>query len=84
MKLLVNLCSYLGYGMLWGVSFLPLPVMYLVTDVLFVILFYGVRYRRKIVDMNLRNSFPEKSEEERRQIARKYYRHLCDTFCRVL
>ena len=52
MKLLVNLCSYLGYGMLWGVSFLPLPVMYLVTDVLFVILFYGVHYRRKVVDMN--------------------------------
>ena len=80
MKLLVNLCSYLGYGMLWGVSFLPLPVMYLVTDVLFVILFYGVHYRRKVVDMNLRNSFPEKSEEERKRIARKYYRHLCDTF----
>mgnify|MGYP000949047213 FL=1 len=80
MKLLVNLCSYLGYGMLWGVSFLPLPVMYLVTDVLFVILFYGVHYRRKVVDMNLRNSFPEKSEEERKGIARKYYRHLCDTF----
>ena len=66
--------------MLWGVSFLPLPVMYLVTDVLFVILFYGVHYRRKVVDMNLRNSFPEKSEEERKRIARKYYRHLCDTF----
>ena len=80
MKLLVNLCSYLGYGMLWGVSFLPLPVMYLMTDVLFVILFYGVHYRRKVVDMNLRNSFPEKSEEERKRIARKYYRHLCDTF----
>ena len=80
MKLLVNLCSYLGYGMLWGVSFLPLPLMYLVTDVLFVILFYGVHYRRKVVDMNLRNSFPEKSEEERKGIARKYYRHLCDTF----
>ena len=64
MKLLVNLCSYLGYGMLWGVSFLPLPVMYLMTDVLFVVLFYGVHYRRKVVDMNLRNSFPEKSEEE--------------------
>ena len=72
--------SYLGYGMLWGVSFLPLPVMYLMTDVLFVILFYGVHYRRKVVDMNLRNSFPEKSEEERKGIARKYYRHLCDTF----
>lgn len=47
---------------------------------LFVILFYGIHYRRKVVDMNLRNSFPEKSEGERKRIAREYYRHLCDTF----
>ena len=28
--------------------------------------------------LNLRNSFPEKTEKERRQIARKFYRFLCD------
>jgi KDO2-lipid IV(A) lauroyltransferase len=30
--------------------------------------------------MNLRNSFPEKSEDEIKTIARKFYRHLCDNF----
>ena len=80
MKLLVYLCSYLGYALLWVASFLPLSMMYLITDVLFIILYYGIHYRRKVVDMNLKNAFPEKSEEERKRIARKYYRHLCDTF----
>lgn len=80
MKILTYLCSYLGYGLLWGVSFLPLSVMYLITDLLFLILFFVVRYRRKVVDMNLQNAFPEKTREERCVIARRYYRHLCDTF----
>jgi len=39
---------------------------------------YIVRYRRKIVMDNLCNAFPEKTEKERRQIARKFYRFLCD------
>lgn len=80
MKVLTYCISYAGYALLWCVSFLPLPVMYLITDVLFITLFFGVRYRRKVVDMNLRNAFPEKTEAERYQIARRYYRHLCDTF----
>jgi KDO2-lipid IV(A) lauroyltransferase len=37
-----------------------------------------VRYRRKVVSENLRNSFPEKTEKERRIISRKFYRFLCD------
>ena len=80
MKLLICLCSYAGYGFLWIASFFPLTMMYWVTDILFLILYYGIRYRRGVVDMNLRNAFPEKSEEERKRIARRYYRHLCDTF----
>ena len=66
MKLLVYLCSYLGYALLWVASFLPLSMMYWITDVLFVILYYGIHYRRKVVDMNLKNAFPEKSEDRDR------------------
>lgn len=80
MKTLTCALSYLGYGMLWSVSFLPLPVMYLITDLLFLILYFIIRYRRKVVAANLKNAFPEKTEKERGRIARSYYRHLCDTF----
>ena len=46
--------------------------------ILFPLLYYVARYRRKTVDKNLRNAFPEKSEQERRQIARAFYHNFCD------
>lgn len=33
----------------------------------------------KVTMQNLRLSFPEKSEEDLKMIARKYYRNLCDS-----
>lgn len=57
---------------------LPFPLLYGLSNVLFFLLYYVIGYRRKIVMQNLRNAFPEKTEEERLQIAVKYYRYLCD------
>jgi KDO2-lipid IV(A) lauroyltransferase len=37
-----------------------------------------IRYRKKIITQNLKNSFPEKDEKEIKRITKKYYRHLCD------
>ena len=70
----------LFYGFCRLLALLPLRCIYLLSDLFFVLLRYVVRYRRKVVMENLRNSFPEKNERERRQIARKFYRFLCDVF----
>ncbi|WP_259069814.1 lysophospholipid acyltransferase family protein [Mucilaginibacter sp. X4EP1] len=70
--------SRLGTFFLYLVSLLPFWFLYLVSDLLFVILYYLTRYRRKVVKENLTNSFPEKSEEERNQIERKYYKYMAD------
>ncbi|MGQ7870570.1 lysophospholipid acyltransferase family protein [Sunxiuqinia sp. sy24] len=59
-------------------SHLPFRLLYLISDFAFVLLFHIVRYRKKVVYTNLRNSFPEKTEAEIDRIARAYYRHLCD------
>ena len=37
-----------------------------------------IRYRRDVVSTNLKNSFPDRSEAERRQIERRYYRYMAD------
>ena len=37
-----------------------------------------IKYRRKIVVQNLRNSFPDKAEKEIKAIERKFYANLCD------
>lgn len=59
-------------------SRLPLPALYLLSDLLFLASFHVVRYRRKLVQKNLRNAFPEKDLLARRQIEKEFYRNLCD------
>ena len=59
-------------------SRLPLSVLYAISDFLFVVSYYIVRYRRPLVWKNLRNSFPEKPEQELRKIEKDFFRNLCD------
>ncbi len=68
----------LYYLFIKPLSLFPLPVLYRLSDLLYVLLFYVAKYRKKIVITNLRNAFPEKSEAERIRIARRFYRHFCD------
>ena len=60
------------------VSHLPFFVLYLISDFLYLLGYYVVRYRRKLVSRNLRNAFPELSEGTRNEIERAFYRNLCD------
>ncbi|MCD9016372.1 lysophospholipid acyltransferase family protein [Parachryseolinea silvisoli] len=59
-------------------SSLPFWVLYAFSDFLFVVSYYLVRYRRKMVWKNLKNSFPEKSAKELQKIEKQFYRNLCD------
>ena len=75
---------YIFYALNWVMTLLPLRALYLLSDILFVALYYFPSYRRKVVTRNLRNSFPEKSDEELRVIARRFYRHMADLFTETL
>lgn len=59
-------------------SRLPLRILYIISDILFFLGYYVVRYRRKLVSKNLKNSFPETSADELKKIEKKFYRNLCD------
>lgn len=66
-------------------SRLPLKVHYgLANGVLYPLAYYILRYRRKIVYQNLRNSFPDKSEKEIKAIAKGFYHHLADTVAEII
>lgn len=52
--------------------------LYLFTDLLYVLLMTVFPYRQKIVEENLRRSFPEYSEKEIQKLKRKFYRHFSD------
>ncbi|OKS86436.1 lysophospholipid acyltransferase family protein [Mucilaginibacter polytrichastri] len=63
---------------LYLVSLLPFWLLYLIADFLYVVIYYVVGYRRKVVQVNLLNSFPEKTEAERAAIEKKYFHYLAD------
>lgn len=65
-------------GWLWSISIWPFPVLYALSD--FCCFFVRRFYRTKVVRENLRSAFPEKSEEELKEIERKFYHQLCDNF----
>ena len=69
---------YLFYGINWIFTLLPLPVLYIFSDFLYLVLYYVVSYRRNVVATNLKNSFPEKADKELKTIEKKFYRHLSD------
>ena len=59
-------------------ALLPMRVLYLLADLLYYPLYYVVHYRRRLVLENMRNAFPDKSEQELIRLEKKFYRHFCD------
>ncbi len=57
---------------------LPFWLLYRVSDLLFVVVYRLIRYRKRIVLENLRNAYPESTPGEIDDICRKYYRYFCD------
>lgn len=59
-------------------SYIPFKMLYVLSDGLFYLLYYVIRYRRPIVRKNLTESFPEKSEQEILQIEKNFYHYFTD------
>jgi Kdo2-lipid IVA lauroyltransferase/acyltransferase len=66
------------YGILIPISYLPYPVLYFISDGLYLVIYKLVGYRKKVVLQNISHSFPQKTKEEHIQIVIGFYKHLCD------
>jgi Kdo2-lipid IVA lauroyltransferase/acyltransferase len=75
---------YLTVPFLYLLSRLPLWVLYGLSDIFYPVTYYLVAYRKRIVLENLRNSFPDKGDNEIRELARKFYRHFNDLIVEIL
>lgn len=71
---------YILYGFLWVGGLLPLRILYFFSDIYFYLIYYLLKYRRRVVRANLQHAFPEKDLSEIIKIEKRYYRHLCDFF----
>lgn len=81
MQLLVFL---LLYPIIWLISILPFRILYAFSDIVFVLVYYVIGYRKKTVRNNLAIALPHLSAGERLIIEKKSYHHLCDMFLEMI
>ncbi len=68
----------------WMISRLPFRLIYGLSDGLYLVLCYVLRYRKSTVYTNLHNSFPDKSKQEIQKIVRQFYRNLADIMLEII
>jgi KDO2-lipid IV(A) lauroyltransferase len=66
------------FGFINLISRLPFWVLHRVSDLLFLLMYYVVGYRKGMVLKNIKISFPDKSEKEARRIRKDFFRHFSD------
>lgn len=59
---------------------MPLGVLYLFSDLVYLLMRFVLRYRSEVIETNLRHAFPEKSAREIRLLRNRYYRNFTDVF----
>ncbi|MFT3902593.1 MAG: lysophospholipid acyltransferase family protein [Niabella sp.] len=70
---------YLLYGLMYLVSLLPLRVLYILSDGFYFLVYYIIGYRKKVVFQNLDIAFPQKTEKEKKHIAKGFYHKFIDS-----
>ncbi|WBV60716.1 lysophospholipid acyltransferase family protein [Chryseobacterium camelliae] len=63
---------------LYLISKIPLRILYIFSDIIFFLNYYIVGYRKKVILQNIKNSFPEKTDEEIQAILKKFYLNFSD------
>ncbi|REG85454.1 lysophospholipid acyltransferase family protein [Algoriphagus antarcticus] len=66
------------------ISYLPLPVLYLISDLLYLVARFILRYRKTVIEENLKYAFPQKSEKEQIKIRNRFYRNFTDSFAETI
>ncbi len=72
------------FGLLYIFSLLPMRVLYLFSDVVAFLLSSVFRYRKEVVLANIKQALPEKTEEERKAIAKKFYHNFTDNWIETI
>ncbi len=75
---------YIVYGFFCLVSLLPMRILYLISDGIYLVVYHMIGYRKKIVMGNLEMAFPLKTNKEREKIARQFYHNLLDSFIETI
>jgi Kdo2-lipid IVA lauroyltransferase/acyltransferase len=75
---------YILFGFFYMISLLPMRILYILSDGIYLVVYYVIGYRKKIAMKNLEITFPEKSDAERVKIAKAFYHNLVDSFIETI
>jgi Kdo2-lipid IVA lauroyltransferase/acyltransferase len=75
---------YIIYTLLYLLSLLPFFILYGLSSVIAFFLYHIVGYRKQVILYNLSIAFPEKTLQQRKQIAKKFYQYFTDAFIESL
>lgn len=71
-------------GFIRLLSRLPFPILYLLSNFLYLLLYRIIGYRKTVVRTNLKNAFPGKDETWLKCTEQAFYSHLCDVIVEVI
>ena len=74
----MRLFYYVIYSLWFLLSLLPLRIHYMLSDLLYLIIYKLIHYRIGVVRKNIQESFPEKDADELLAIERGFYHWFCD------
>ncbi|CAM1363443.1 lysophospholipid acyltransferase family protein [Tenacibaculum xiamenense] len=75
----MNLFIYIiVYPFVWLFSSLPMRVLYWISDLLFILIYYVIGYRKEVVKNNLKMAFPDKRSEEIDNLTKQFFKHFID------
>lgn len=77
-------CYGVLFALIYGISLLPLRLLYVLSTGLFGLVYHVVGYRRKLVRRHLASCFPEKSPAQLLSLEREFYRWFCDYIVETL
>tara|TARA_B100001057_G_scaffold499958_1_gene612716 strand:+ start:1700 stop:2581 length:882 start_codon:yes stop_codon:yes gene_type:complete len=66
------------------ISWMPFRILYLLSDILYYLLYHVAGYRKNVVRKNIKLSGLVKTKKEALAIERKFYRYLCDLFLEMI
>lgn len=69
---------YICYPIVILISLLPFRLLYVLSDLVYFLMYYVIKYRRKVIFHNIKIAFPDHTENQIVEIAKKSTRHLCD------
>lgn len=78
LSLLDKALYYILFSVVYLISLLPFRVLYALSDLLYILIYRVVGYRKALVRKNLSESFPEKSASQILCIEQRFYHFFCD------